>query len=125
VSANPPSSAPSWFSAGTSASSKTSSQVSEARTPSFSSFLPVRKPGVSRSRTKAVRPFCFLSGEVDARTTKIEPTPPWVMKVFEPFRIQRSPFFTARVLAAPASEPEAGSVRAQAPSAWPVARRGT
>jgi hypothetical protein len=43
--------------------------VSDARSPIFSIFLPVRKPGVPRSTTKAVRPLAFFSGLVEARMT--------------------------------------------------------
>ena len=44
--------------------------------------------------------------------------------VLLPFKMYRSPFFTAVVLAALASEPEPGSVRAHAPSHSPLASSG-
>src|SRR3954451_12662151 len=47
------------------------------------------------------------------------------MNVLEPLMIQVSPFFTARVLAPAASEPDDGSVRPHAPSHLPAARLGT
>ena len=44
----------------------------------------------------------------------------------DPFKIQRSPFFSARVFKAAASEPECGSESAKAPaSASPETRRST
>ena len=79
---------PSWprrFCAGTRQSSRTSSEVSEQRTPSLSSFLPGRKPGVPRSTMKAEMPFLPLLLSVTAMITAVSATRPLVMKVLEPF----------------------------------------
>jgi len=46
------------------------------------------------------------------------------MKVLVPLMTHLSPLRTARVRAAPASDPEPGSVNPHAPSALPLARRG-
>ena len=91
-------------------------------------FFPVRKPGIPRSITKAVSPLAFFSGLVEAITTNTPPTEPWVMKVFVPLMthlsVALSPWRTARVRAAPASEPEPGSVSPHPPSTSPLASRG-
>ncbi len=47
------------------------------------------------------------------------------MNTFVPFRMYRSPFFTAVVRMLAASDPAWGSVRAKAPSHSPVASFGT
>jgi len=104
--AKPSPSFPSMFSAGTSTSSMMSSRVSDARHPSLSSFFPDRKPAMAGSpgacpipssftfersddclvRMKELIPFVPIPGVVTAVTTKISPTPPWVMKIFDPLR---------------------------------------
>jgi hypothetical protein len=58
-------------------SSNTSSEVSELRTPSLSSFLPARNPGVPRSTTKAEMPFLPLLASVTAITTATSATRRW------------------------------------------------
>ena len=55
---------PSTFSAGTSQSWNTSSQVLEPRMPSLSSFWAVEKPGMPFSMMKAVMPLEPASGSV-------------------------------------------------------------
>ena len=52
------------FSAGTSQSSNTSSQVFDPRMPSLSSFWAVEKPGMPCSIRKAVMPRLPASGSV-------------------------------------------------------------
>jgi len=52
----------------------------------------------------------------------MSPTLPWVVNVFEPFRIQPPSTFSARVRVPAASEPAPGSVRLQAPIFSPRAR---
>ena len=82
-----------------------SSRVSDARQPSLSSFLPARNPGIADERRlvadadraalleidrllgedeRADALACPADGSVTAVTTKISPTPPWVMKRFAP-----------------------------------------
>ena len=84
--------------------------------PSLFSFLPERKPSIPFSSTKAemLRPL-VPSGSVTAMITQTSPTEPWVVKVFEPLRIQPPSTFSARVRVPAASEPAPGSVRLQAP----------
>jgi hypothetical protein len=41
---------------------------------------------VSLVRMNELIPFVPLAGSVTAVTTKISPTPPWVMKIFDPLR---------------------------------------
>ena len=125
VSKKPLSMSPRRCSSPTVTSSKTSSVVSDARSPILWMILPVRNPGMPRSMMNAVSPLAFFSGEVDAITTNTPPTEPCVMKVFEPLMTHLSPWRTARVRAAPASEPEPGSVRPQPPSTLPLASPGT
>ena len=76
------------------------------------------------SRTKAEIPLDFFSGSVRAMTTATPPTLALVMKALLPFSTHSSPRSSARVRRAAASEPEPGSVRPQAPSTSPLARRG-
>ena len=52
------------------------------------------------------------------------PTEPWVMNVLVPLMTQRSPFRTARVREALASEPAPGSVSPHPPSTRPEASWG-
>ena len=81
-----PSSVPSSASAGSFASSKNSSDVSAQSMPSFFSFLPRRKPGVSSvSTTISEVPLAPLVGSVLATTMIRLACWPLVMKVFEPF----------------------------------------
>ena len=57
-------------------------------------------------------------------TTAVAATDALVIKALLPLRTH-SPFLSsARVASAPASEPEPGSVRPQAPSVWPAASDG-
>src|SRR5207245_9188870 len=73
---------------------------------------------------KAEIPWDVRSGRVRAMTTAVAATDALVIKALLPFRTH-SPFLSsARVAIAPASEPEPGSVRPQAPSVWPAAGDG-
>jgi hypothetical protein len=101
---NPYPSLPSTFSLGTTASSKISSRVSLARQPILSCFFPALTPRVlgksgawptpsslafsksvvSLVTMKLVIPLFPLPASVRAVTTKISPTPAWVMKILEP-----------------------------------------
>ena len=70
-------------------------------------------------------PLVPRAGSVTAVTTKISPTPAWVMKILEPFRTKWSPRSCATVFVPPASEPAPGSVSPNPPSTFPWARSGT
>jgi len=83
------------------------------------------KPFMPRSSTKAVMPRWRDLGSVRASTTQVPATVPWVMNVFEPLSTQWSPFLTAVVRMPAASDPEPGSVSAQAASFSPVASAGS
>jgi hypothetical protein len=76
------------------------------------------------STIKVDMPLRPCSGSVIAMITWISARDPLVMNILLPFITQPSPFFTARVFMAAASEPAAASVSAQAPSVSPVANRG-
>ena len=54
-------------------------------------FFPARKPGVPVSIANAEIPFFSRSGSVTANTIVRSPTEPWVVNVFEPFRIHPPP----------------------------------
>ena len=69
-------------------------------------------------------PRCFCSCAVRARSTKTSANFPFVTNVFVPFRMYSSPFRSARVMSAAESEPEPGSVSANAPS-FSFARAGS
>ena len=73
------SSPPSKFSSGTRQSSSTSSAVSLARRPIFSSILPTSKPGVPFSTTKARCPARPRAGSIVAKITVQIARPPLVM----------------------------------------------
>ena len=98
--------------------------MSDERTPSLSSFLPERKPGVPRSTTNAEMPFLPAARSVTAMTTAVSAIRPLVMKFFEPLSTQCRPSRTAVVRMPPASEPEPGSVRPQQPTFSPRASGG-
>src|SRR5512143_2084819 len=121
VSTKPMPSRPIRLPAGTRQSSNTSSEVSDERTPSLSSFFPERKPGVPRSTTNAEIPFLPRERSVTAITTAMSAMPPLVMKFLEPFSTKWPPSRTAVVRIPPASEPEPGSVRPQQPTRSPLA----
>jgi hypothetical protein len=70
--------------AGMRQSSKTSSDVSDERTPSLSSFFPERNPLAPRSTMKAEMPFLSLALSVTAMTTATSASRPLVMKVLDP-----------------------------------------
>ena len=121
MSTKPMPSRPIRLAAGTRQSSNTSSEVSDERTPSLSSFFPDRKPGVPRSTTTAEMPFFPFARSVTVITTAISAIPPLVMKFFEPFSTRQSPSRTAVVRMPPASEPDPGSVSPQQPTFSPAA----
>ena len=99
--------------------------VSEERIPSLSSGLPVLRPGVSRSTTKALMPRLPFDGSVTARTTNVPARAPFVTNCFAPFSTHASPSLTARVFMAAASVPDPGSLRHQLPIRSPDASAGS
>ena len=110
------SSPPSRFSIGTRQSSSTISAVCEARIPSLSSFLPMRKPGVSLGTTNDACPRWPRSGSTVATTTVTSAMPPLEMKTLVPSSTHSSPSRLAVVRSDLTSEPAWGSVTAYAPS---------
>ncbi len=109
----PSSTSPSTAEAGTWQSSKNIWQVLEARMPSFFSFAPARRPGVSAGIRKAVMPRAFgTSGLVTAYTRYRPASPPLVIQLLVPFSTQL-PSGWRRALACmfEASEPEVASLK--------------
>ena len=88
------------------------SEVWEARIPSFDSFLPMDSPGVPLGTTKEAWPRWPRSGSTVATTTVTSAIPPFVMKTFVPSRIHSSPSWRAVVLSDRTSDPAPGSVTA-------------
>ncbi len=72
------------FSAGTSQSSNTSSQVLEPRMPSLSSFCAVENPRMPFSTRNAVMPRGPASGSVFAYTTSVSASGPLVIHILLP-----------------------------------------
>ena len=108
---NPSPSGPSIASAGTRTPSSEISAVSCARSPSFPFIGLASKPSAPVGTRNALIPF-GPSPPVRAKTIAVDAHEPSVMKTFEPVRIQPSPFRSARVASAAASEPQPGSVSA-------------
>ncbi len=71
---------------------------------------------------KLVMPLDPRSGSVTAVTTKISPTPAWVMKILEPLMRHPPSSRTALVRVPDASEPAPGSVSPNPPRTLPWAR---
>ena len=86
--------------------------VCEARMPSFDSFLPCDRPGVSFGTTNEAWPRWPRSGSTVATTTVTSAMPPFVMKTFVPLRTHSSPSSFAVVRSERTSEPALGSVTA-------------
>jgi len=63
---------------------KISSRVSEARMPSFISFLPSVNPGRPLSTSKAEMPLFLSSGAVETKTRKKSAKPALVTHAFVP-----------------------------------------
>ncbi|KAG0736038.1 hypothetical protein G6F24_018502 [Rhizopus arrhizus] len=90
--------------------------------PSFGSVLPRPKPALSVSMMKAVMPRAPLSGSLIANSTMYLAPGPEVIQLFLPLMTKLpSACFTARQRIAVASEPDCGSVSANAPMASPSA----
>ena len=122
---NPWPSAPRRFSAGTTTSSSTSSPVGEPLSPIFLNTCPTRSPGVADGTRNALTPAAFSPGPVRANTTYRPAWPTLVMKTLVPLRTYPSPVRRALACSDAASEPDAGSVSANAPSSSPEASRGS
>ena len=97
------------FSRGTRQLSRISSQVEEARRPSLSSFLPTWKPGNSRSIRNAVTPLYPASGLALAKSRKKPASAALVIHSLRPLSRKWSPWSSARVAMAKASEPDPAS----------------
>ena len=111
-------------SAPTNAPSRRMSAVDELLRPSFSSS---RVTSTSAPSTRnALTPFApSVEGSVRAKTRNVPAWLPFVIHCLAPLSLQPSPSGTALVRSAPASDPEPGSVSANAPSTRPVASSGT
>jgi hypothetical protein len=72
----------------------------------------------------AEMPLLPLALSVTAITTMVSPDAPCVMNILLPLSTQRSPFHSALVRMLSESEPDPGSVSAQAPSIRPDASSG-
>src|SRR5919202_4164549 len=93
--------------------------------PSFFSFLPARRPGVSAGTRKAVMPRALgTSGLLSAYTRYRPAWPPLVIQLLVPLSTNASPSRRACVLMFDASEPEVGSLRQYAPTYVPCASAG-
>ena len=80
----------------------------------------------SASSTKHETPRApAVAGSVRANSTNVPAREPFVIHCFAPFSTQPSPSAAAVVRSEPASEPEPGSVSANAPRCSPRARGGT
>ena len=93
-------------------SSRITSAVCEARIPSFDSFLPWRRPGVSLATTNEAWPRWPSSGSTVATTTWTSAMPPLEMKTLVPLRTHSSPSSFAVERSERTSEPAWGSVTA-------------
>src|SRR5882757_3863733 len=106
---------PSWFSTGITQLSNTNSEVIQQRMPSlFSLNLATTSPGVPFGTTKALTPLPLSDLSVVANTTMYSAVPPALQKILVPFSTQASPSRVAVVATCDVSEPNCGSVRANA-----------
>ena len=94
------------------------------RIPSLGISRTTRKPGVSRSMRNAVIPSTPLDGSVVAKQRKRSAIGPPVIQTLRPFRTQRSPRRSARVVMLKMSEPASGSLAPLAPKLRPSHRPG-
>ena len=109
------------LSAGTRTSSRTSSEVTEARSDIFLWISGAVKPGIPFSTMKPR----ISSSSVRAQTIAMSAIEPFVIHIFAPFRIQSVPSRRAWVRIVPGSEPASGSVRPKQPITSPVCIRGS
>src|SRR3972149_4197583 len=92
--------------------------------PIMSNGFPPEKPGNPFSTINAEIPANPFLLSVDANTRRRSAIGAFVMNIFEPLRMYRSPFFTAPVFMLRASDPESGSVIAWPPIRLPLHRSG-
>ena len=102
-------------SAGTRTSSRTSSEVTEARSEIFLWISGAVKPGVPFSTRKPR----ISPSSVRAQTTATSAIEPFVIHILAPLRIQSEPSRRACVRIVPGSEPASGSVRPKQPITSP------
>ena len=119
---------PNRFARGTRQSTNDSSRVSDALHPTLEYFLATVKPGVSTGTKMAeisFRPFASCPVTAVTVTSRVMSVPPLVIKALVPLITHSSPSITAVVRVAPASDPPSGSVRPNAPNAWPEHSAGS
>ena len=105
--------------AGTRTLSKNRAAVTDARSENLFSISCAVNPGMSFSTINPRKPSSVI-----AQTTAASATLPLVIHILEPFMIQSSPSFFARVFMLPGSDPPCGSVRPKHPIASPRAIAG-
>jgi hypothetical protein len=105
---------------GTRTSSKTSSEVTEARSEALRWMRGAEKPFVSVGTTNPRMP-----SSVRAHTTATSAIEPLVIHIFEPLITQSEPSRWAWVFIEAGSEPESASVSPKHPMASPAAIRGS
>src|SRR3954454_22439092 len=101
-------------------SSKTNSEVTEARNDSFLLILGAENPGVSVGTTKPLIP-----SSVCAQTMATSATDPFVIHILVPLITQSLPSRLARVRIPAGFDPKSGSVSPKQPTASPAAIRGS
>ena len=100
------------------------SDVVDELRPSFSSSRVTRTCSASRTKQETPRAPA-VAASVRAKSRNVPAREPFVIHCFEPFSTQPSPSGEAVVRKEPASEPDPGSVSANAPSCSPRASGGT
>ena len=100
--------------------SRTSSEVTEARSDPLCLISGAENPGVAVGTTNPRMP-----SSVRAQTTATSATVPLVIHIFRPLSTQSSPDLDAEVRIDAGSEPASGSVRPKQPIASPAAIRGS
>ena len=109
------------LSAGTRTSSRTSSEVTDARSESFLWISGAVKPGIPFSTMKPR----ISPSVVRAQTIAMSAIEPFVIHILVPFRIQSLPSRRACVRIVPGSDPASGSVSPKQPITSPVCIRGS
>ena len=104
--------------------SKRMSAVEDELRPSFSSSR-VTSTSLPSTRNALTPRVPAVDASVRAKTRNVPAWLPFVIHCFEPLSLQPSPSGTAAERSAPASDPESGSVSANAPMTRPAARSGT
>ena len=94
--------------------------MSLARSESFPLISWVSKPFIPRSTTKP-----WTTSPTLAQTTARSAIVAFVIHILVPLRIQRSPFFSARVAIPPGFDPKSGSVSPKQPIISPFCSLGS